>query len=162
MSSLKVMTSVKSLKAMTSVKTKSPCKCWLTRAFSFLVIRLGFEPRTPTLKVLCSTSWASESDLCLLLKSECKDSMSDEKSKILRVYFWHFLHNNSYISENELNKNCILLATIVEKWPDLCRKPFIRAKNRLSYVQFSLPLSQRQTKFNLWQTIKRSFFQWWA
>ena len=25
------------------------------------VIRLGLEPRTPTLKVLCSTSWASES-----------------------------------------------------------------------------------------------------
>ena len=27
------------------------------------VIRLGLEPRTPTLKVLCSTSWASESRL---------------------------------------------------------------------------------------------------
>ena len=26
-----------------------------------LVIQLGFEPRTPTLKVLCSTGWATES-----------------------------------------------------------------------------------------------------
>ena len=31
------------------------------RSSDFLVIRLGPEPRTPTLKVLCSTSWASES-----------------------------------------------------------------------------------------------------
>ena len=42
----------------------------------FLVIRLGLEPRTPTLKVLCSTSWASES-CCLwregvALKSDAK------------------------------------------------------------------------------------------
>ena len=30
---------------------------------SLCVIRLGLEPKTPTLKVLCSTCWASESDL---------------------------------------------------------------------------------------------------
>ena len=28
---------------------------------ALFVIQLGFEPRTPTLKVLCSTSWATES-----------------------------------------------------------------------------------------------------
>ena len=33
----------------------------------FLVIRLGLEPKTPTLKVLCSTCWASESNLMFFL-----------------------------------------------------------------------------------------------
>ena len=32
-----------------------------------LVIRLGFEPRTPSLKGMCSTCWASESFCVLLL-----------------------------------------------------------------------------------------------
>ena len=32
-----------------------------------LVIRLGLEPKTPTLKVLCSTCWASESNLIFFL-----------------------------------------------------------------------------------------------
>ena len=31
------------------------------------VIRLGLEPKTPTLKVLCSTCWASESNLFFFL-----------------------------------------------------------------------------------------------
>ena len=43
-----------------------------TFQFLSLVIRLGLEPRTPTLKVLCSTSWASESSFGLSLKCDAK------------------------------------------------------------------------------------------
>ena len=32
------------------------------------VIRLGFEPKTPTLKVLCSTNWASGSTRCFMFQ----------------------------------------------------------------------------------------------
>ena len=42
------------------IKTKKPSGC--RRAYA--VTRMGFEPMTPTLKVLCSTNWASESLTC--------------------------------------------------------------------------------------------------
>ena len=49
------------------IKRKTADNDWLSAVFIVLlfvwVIRLGFEPKTPTLKVLCSTCWASESIL---------------------------------------------------------------------------------------------------
>ena len=44
------------------IKKKPPITISYQR-YSFWVIRLGLEPKTPTLKVLCSTCWASESIL---------------------------------------------------------------------------------------------------
>ena len=43
------------------IKNKAADNLWLSAAS--MVIPLGLEPRTPTLKVLCSTCWASESIL---------------------------------------------------------------------------------------------------
>ena len=49
------------------------------------VIRLGLEPKTPTLKVLCSTSWASGSTLLLL--SGCKDRNSFSYRQAFSIFF---------------------------------------------------------------------------
>ena len=38
------------------LNTKNPDNRMIIRVSLLLVIRLGLEPRTPTLKVLCSTS----------------------------------------------------------------------------------------------------------
>ena len=54
---------------------KKPSSWCLATWLVLLVIRLGLEPRTPTLKVLCSTSWASESPTLVWrssLKKQCK------------------------------------------------------------------------------------------
>ena len=40
--------------------------------FALLVIRLGFEPRTPSLKGMCSTCWASESTYSAFFQKRCK------------------------------------------------------------------------------------------
>ena len=61
-------------------------------AFSaFSVIRLGLEPKTPTLKVLCSTSWASGSPFALSLKSECKGIKKCLNVQIFCLLFLFFL-----------------------------------------------------------------------
>ena len=76
----------------------------------FLVIRMGLEPITPTLKVLCSTSWASGSPCAYVLKASAK----------LRIFFWlcklfaYFLHIffNRYFSNSLLLYNlfaCLLV-----------------------------------------------------
>ena len=53
------------------IKQKSLITVWLSGILFILhwlfVIRLGLEPKTPTLKVLCSTCWASESNLMFFL-----------------------------------------------------------------------------------------------
>ena len=58
------------------LKRKSSDNVWLSELYSILlfvwVIRLGLEPKTPTLKVLCSTCWASESILCYCYSSELR------------------------------------------------------------------------------------------
>ena len=58
---------LKRLFSATCQKKEIPDNVWLSGiCLIFLVvsvIHLGLEPRTPTLKVLCSTCWASESDL---------------------------------------------------------------------------------------------------
>ena len=55
-------------------KIKIPDNRWLSGILFILhwlfVIRLGLEPKTPTLKVLCSTCWASESNLIFFLSKE--------------------------------------------------------------------------------------------
>ena len=50
-----------------------------------LVIRLGLEPRTPTLKVLCSTCWASESSFFRL---RCKGTAFCWIVQIFRQLFF--------------------------------------------------------------------------
>ena len=56
------------------IKQKSLITVWLSGILFILhwlfVIRLGLEPKTPTLKVLCSTCWASESNLIFFLSKE--------------------------------------------------------------------------------------------
>ena len=58
------------------IKRKTADNDWLSAVFIVLlfvwVIRLGLEPRTPTLKVLCSTCWASESILYYCYSSELR------------------------------------------------------------------------------------------
>ena len=60
----------------TCKKKEIPDNIWLSGIclifLLFSVIRLGLEPRTPTLKVLCSTCWASESILCYCYSSELR------------------------------------------------------------------------------------------
>ena len=62
---------------------------------------MGLEPMTPTLKVLCSTSWASGSPCAYVLKASAK----------LRIFFWlcklfaYFL----YIFFNRYFSNSLLL-----------------------------------------------------
>ena len=72
------------LRDLDGIRTHTPCSTTPSRwrVYQFLqeakikkpnfrlafVTRLGLEPRTPTLKVLCSTNWAIES----LLLSGCK------------------------------------------------------------------------------------------
>ena len=51
------------------------------------VIRLGLEPRTPTLKVLCSTCWASESSLCFSLKAMQRYDFNYYLPNFITVYF---------------------------------------------------------------------------
>ena len=59
------------------------------------VIRLGLEPRTPTLKVLCSTSGASEStafkrNVCFGIMegcSNCRNAVPSEKRCKVRRFF---------------------------------------------------------------------------
>ena len=51
-----------------------------------LVIRVGLEPTTPTLKVLCSTSWASESPLCLF-KSAFGRRSPEKRCKVKDFFF---------------------------------------------------------------------------
>ena len=66
---------LKRLFSATCQKKEIPDNAWLSGIclifLLFSVIRLGLEPRTPTLKVLCSTYWASESSL--LSEWGCKD-----------------------------------------------------------------------------------------
>ena len=53
-------------KEIRGLQTQKRHQIFLSNAF-LLVIRLGLEPKTPTLKVLCSTCWASESNLMFFL-----------------------------------------------------------------------------------------------
>ena len=77
---------------------KSPTIRWYCRTCLFFVavwlcsyvIRLGLEPRTPTLKVLCSTCWASESILIanqLFPDCGCKDREFFINTKIIWMFF---------------------------------------------------------------------------
>ena len=51
---------------------------------TLLVIRLGLEPKTPTLKVLCSTNWASGS----LPESGCKGTKFIWNHQMFFWFFW--------------------------------------------------------------------------
>ncbi len=55
---------------------------------SFLVIRLGLEPRTPTLKVLCSTCCASESVPYFPLGWSVKQCSVPFGSTKVAIYFY--------------------------------------------------------------------------
>ena len=67
---------LKRLFSATCQKKEIPDNAWLSGIclifLLFSVIRLGLEPRTPTLKVLCSTCWASESILYYCYSSELR------------------------------------------------------------------------------------------
>ena len=67
------------------------------------VIRMGLEPMTPTLKVLCSTSWASGSPYAFS-KSECKGS----------EIFWYYqiIYNFSCISCFKTDKQEMTLSNL--------------------------------------------------
>ena len=75
------------------IKRKTADNDWLSAVFIVLlfvwVIRLGLEPKTPTLKVLCSTCWASESNLCCshFLIASAKVVLSFESAKLFVIFF---------------------------------------------------------------------------
>ena len=50
--------------------------------FQIFVIHLGFEPKTPTLKVLCSTNWANES---LVIGLGIEPKLQEWKSCVLAI-----------------------------------------------------------------------------
>ena len=66
---------------------------WWVPRFVWVVIRLGFEPKTPTLKVLCSTYWASESNLFAVCG--CKDKQIFGCLQVFACFF-------SILTENSL------------------------------------------------------------
>ena len=70
-------------------KWNKPNCCKLAIWLILLVIRLGLEPRTPTLKVLCSTSWASESPWLLWVTQRCVSF-----SKAMQSYDFFLFHAN--------------------------------------------------------------------
>ena len=88
----------------------------------FLVIRLGLEPRTPTLKVLCSTCWASESILIanqLFPDCGCKGSYfylickrSVEKSFNYFISLWFV----SWLSVISASSYFIFSLLIIKRW----------------------------------------------
>ena len=55
-----------------------------------LVIRMGLEPMTPTLKVLCSTNWASESYQTSFSKASAKVLYFFDTAKLFSKFLFIF------------------------------------------------------------------------
>ena len=70
-----------------------------------LVIQLGFEPRTPTLKVLCSTGWATESSF--LSERGCKDREEIGVCKFFMAFFLKKYYSSIILKESIFSKRSI-------------------------------------------------------
>lgn len=57
----------------------------------YLVIRMGLEPMTPTLKVLCSTNWASESYQTFFSKASAKVLFFFDTAKLFAKFLFIFV-----------------------------------------------------------------------
>ena len=91
-------------KCLNKKRDRSICSC-------LYVIRLGLEPKTPTLKVLCSTNRASGSPMCFILKAGAKVRFFCDIRKETGFYLIHV--NTSATFRNFFAYAAVLVRDII-------------------------------------------------